>query len=165
MARLSSCKGCGKQLQTEEKYIHGSKTYCAKCYEKMVRESEEYKQLILYICANFNIERPTGLMLKQIKEYKNEYSYTYGGIIYTLWYAKEILDKELISMYGISLVKYYYDDASRYYIQQDDIKKSMNVNGKVEIKTKIVRVNRINKNTQNNSLIDIGSLMKGGVTH
>ena len=33
--RLSTCKGCGKKLQPEEKYIHASKTYCEECYKKI----------------------------------------------------------------------------------------------------------------------------------
>ena len=51
MARLSTCKGCGKKLQPEEKYSHASKTYCKECYEKILRDSDEYKQLIEFICT------------------------------------------------------------------------------------------------------------------
>lgn len=165
MARLSSCKGCNKQLEPEEKYIHCSKTYCSICYEKVKRESEEYKQLIKYICDNYEIDRPTGLMLKQIKEYKDEYSYTYGGISYTLWYLKEIQNKEFITMYGVSLVKFCYDEAKNYYLHQEEIKKSMEANGKAEIITKIVKMNRNNTTKQNNTLIDLENLIEGGDTH
>ena len=35
MARLSTCKGCGKKLQPEEKYTHASKTYCEECFKKI----------------------------------------------------------------------------------------------------------------------------------
>lgn len=164
MAKLSSCKGCDKLLQPEEKHIHCSKTYCSICYEKVKRESEEYKQLIKYICEIYEIDRPTGLILKQLKEYKDEFAYTYVGIIYTLWYLKEILNKEFIVLYGVSLVKFCYDEAKNYYIHQEEIKKSMEVNGKVEIITKIVKMNKHN-NTRNNSLIDIGTLIDGGDTH
>lgn len=164
MARLSSCKGCGKQLQPEEKHIHSSKTYCSICYEKVKRESDEYKQLIKYICEIYEIDRPTGLMLKQLKEYKDEYSYSYGGILYTLWYLKEILNKEFIVLYGVSLVKFCYDEAKNYYIHQEEVKKSMETNGKVGIITKIVKMKR-HTTKKNNSLIDIGTLIEGGDTH
>lgn len=164
MARLSSCKGCDKQLQPEEKHIHCSKTYCSICYEKVKRESDEYKQLIKYICEIYEIDRPTGLMLKQLKDYKNEYSYSYGGILYTLWYLKEILNKEFIVLYGVSLVKFCYEEAKNYYIHQEEIKKSMEVNGKAEIITKIVKMTR-HTTKKNNSLIDIGTLIEGGDTH
>lgn len=167
MARLSTCKGCGKQLKPEEKHMHSAKSYCKECFEKISRDSEEYKQLIKYICDNYNIDRPTGLMLKQIKDYKNEYAYTYGGMTYTLWYINEILSKEFIVMYGVSLIKYYYEDASAYYLHQEEIKKSMEVNCKAEIKTKVVKINKVNvvKIKQNNSLIDLGDLLEGGDIH
>lgn len=164
MARLSTCKCCGKQLKSEEKHIHSSKTYCKKCYEKIIRESEEYKQLITFICENYLIDRPTGLILKQIKEYKNDYLYTYGGIVYTLWYVKEILNKEFIVTYGVSIVKYYYDEAKEYYSQQEKIKKDMETNCNAKIKTKIVKVGKGNKTTKTNSLIDLGNLI-GGDNH
>jgi len=165
MARLSKCKDCGKSLQPEEKHIHSSKTYCITCYEKIAQSSNEYKQLIKYICDNYEIERPTGLMLKQIKEFKDEFLYTYGGIIYTLWYVKEILNKEFIILYGVAIVKFYYDEAKTFYLHQEEIKKSMEVNGKVEVKTKIVKINRTNKTKVNNSLIDLGNLIEGGDSH
>ena len=100
MARLSTCKGCGKKLQPEEKYIHASKTYCEECYKKIERESTEYKQLIEFICNNYELDKPTGFMLKQIKELKTEYGYSYAAMTYTLWYCKEILNKSLIEKYG-----------------------------------------------------------------
>lgn len=163
MARLSTCKGCGKQLQPNEKNVHNSKTYCIDCYKKVVRDSEEYKQLIQYICENYMIDAPTGLILKQVKEYKNDYFYTYAGITYTLWYIKEILNKEFIVLYGISLVKFYYDEAKQYYSHQEEVTKSMENNKNVEIKTKIVKINKANTTKKSsNSLIDLENLIEGG---
>ena len=90
MARLSTCKGCGKKLQPEEKHIHSSKTYCEECFKKIERDSTEYKQLIEFICNNYELEKPTGFMLKQIKELRTEYGYSYAAMTYTLWYCKEM---------------------------------------------------------------------------
>ena len=89
MARLSTCKSCGKKLQPEEKYTHASKTYCKKCYEKIERESIEYKQLIEFICNNYKLDKPTGYILKQIKEFKTEYEYSYAAMTYTLGIVKK----------------------------------------------------------------------------
>ena len=96
MARLSICKNCGRKLQPEERYIHASKTYCEECYQKILQESDEYKQLIEFICLNYEIQRPTGLMLKQIKDMKTDFGWSYAAMTYTLWYYKEILGKQLI---------------------------------------------------------------------
>lgn len=163
MAKLSACKTCGKPLKPEEKHIHSSKTYCDVCYGKIIKDSDEYKQLIKYICDNYEIDRPTGLMLKQIKEYKEDYQYTYGGMTYTLWYVKEIISKEFITMYGVAIIKFYYDDAKQYFINQEEVKKSIELNAKAEIKTKVVKVNRTNVNVKSNSLIDLGSLLGGDI--
>jgi hypothetical protein len=71
------------------------------------------------------------------------------------------MNKELITIYGVALVKFYYDDAKRYFIQQEEIRKSIENNKQLEIKTRIVKASKNNK-TKNNNLIDIGNLMEGG---
>lgn len=165
MARLSTCKNCGRKLQPEEKYIHASKSYCEECYQKVLRESDEYKQLIEFICTNYEIERPTGFMLKQIKDMKTDFGWSYAAMTYTLWYCKEILGKQLIEKYGVALVKHFYEEASDYYSQQEQIKNQMEKLKDVEIKTKVVKQNNINCITENSSLVNLESLLKGGDAH
>lgn len=163
MARLSTCKQCSKKLHPEDKYTHSSKTYCLNCYQKVKRESDEYKQLIEFICINYDIERPTGFMLRQIKEYKDEYLYNYAAMTYTLWYCREVLNKELDIKYGVALIKYYYDEARSYYTQQEkSINKLKELDGS-ELKTKIVKTNRKvsrNNNAKNNTF-NLDDLLKG----
>ena len=106
MSRLATCKGCGLKVggntgNARDKYA--GKIYCISCYEKAKRDGEEYKKLIETICDYYKIDKPTGLMLKQIKEYKNDYNYTYGGMAYTLWYMNVIEQKEFIVKYGVTL--------------------------------------------------------------
>ncbi len=162
MARLSTCKSCGKKLQPEEKYTHASKTYCKKCYEKIERESTEYKQLIEFICNNYKLDKPTGYILKQIKEFKTEYEYSYAAMTYTLWYCKEVLNKSFIEKYGISLIKYYYDEAKNYYSQQEKLKEQINKLSDIKVKTKIVKRTSMNSKKESTFLIDLGNLLKGG---
>jgi len=163
VARLSTCKGCERKLKPEEKHIHNSKTYCNECYKKILRESTEYKQLIDFICTNYKIDKPTGFILKQIKELKEKFNYTYGGMTYTLWYCKEIKRKELLVKYGVSLIQYYYDEAANYYIQQEESKKQMEKLKDVKLKTKIVKIN--NQQEKNKiPLLDLNDLL-GGVNH
>ena len=162
MARLSTCKSCGKKLQPEEKYTHASKTYCKKCYEKIERESTEYKQLIEFICNNYKLDKPTGYILKQIKDFKTEYEYSYAAMTYTLWYCKEVLNKSFIEKYGISLIKYYYDEAKNYYSQQEKLKEQINKLSDIKVKTKIVKRTSMNSKKESTSLIDLEDLLKGG---
>lgn len=162
MTRLSTCKNCGKKLKPEEKCIHSSKIYCKECFKEICRESDEYKQLIEYICENYEIDRPSGFMLKQIKEYKNEYEYSYAAMTYTLWYCKEILNKTLTEKYGVALIKHFYDEAKKYYLQQEKLKKQINELSDSEIKTKVVKCKSVKSNKHTKSLINLGDLLKDG---
>lgn len=165
MARLSTCKSCGKKLQPKEKYTHANKTYCANCYIGIQRESDEYKQLIDFICTNYQIERPTGFMLKQIKELRTECSYSYAAMTYTLWYCKEILGKHLNEKYGVSLIKLFYNEAYDYYNQQERLRDQMKNIEKVEEKTKVVKCQNSQLQSKKSSLINLGSLLEGGDMH
>lgn len=165
MARLSTCKGCGKKLQSEEKYTHANKTYCEDCIQKIQRESDEYKQLIDFICTNYQIERPTGFMLKQIKELRTDYSYSYAAMTYTLWYCKEILGKQLIEKYGVALIKYFYNEACDYYNQQEKMREQMKNIENVEVKTKVVKRQSNQSQNKKSSLINLGNLLEGGDVH
>lgn len=165
MARLSTCKGCGKKLQPEEKHTHANKTYCWECFKEIQRESDEYKQLIDFICTNYQIERPTGFMLKQIKELRTECSYSYAAMTYTLWYCKEVLGKQLIEKYGVALIKHFYDEASSYYNQQERMKEQMKRIENVEARTKVVKHQNSQSQNKKSSLINLSDLLEGGGIH
>ena len=165
MARLSTCKSCGKKLQQEEKCSHASKTYCKECYEKILRDSDEYRQLIEFICTHYEIERPTGFMLKQIKDMKTEYGWSYAAMTYTLWYCKEVLGKQLLEKYGVALIKHFYEEASNYYSQQEKMKEQMKRLENVEVKTKVIKRNQSKSTNSNSSLINLGNLLEGGDIH
>lgn len=116
-----------------------------------------YTNLITYICEIFSLVKPSGLMLKQIKEYVENLNYSYGGIQYTLWYLKEILNKSFEVKYGIAQVKYYYEQAENYYKQQEQIENS--IEELKENETKMVKV-KIDKNVNKSiCLIDIDSIL------
>lgn len=163
MTRLSTCKGCGKKLQPEEKIVHSSKPYCQECYNKITREVNEYKQLMDFICTNYEIDKPTGLILKQIKEMKTNFGWSYAAMTYTLWYCKEVIEKPLIQKYGVYLIKTYYDDAKSYYSQQEKLEEQMRELKDVEIKTKVVKrtTNENKSNKTRSSLVDLECLLGG----
>lgn len=183
IARKTKCKGenCEKLLEPEEKQILNGKAYCVECYlplyEQKRQEKEnikqkkeqtesqvknQYKQLISTICEYFNIKSPTGLMIKQIKQYKEEYGYTDAGIGYTLWYLKEIENKRFDDeKYGIALVKYHYDNAKRYYEQQEKSRKSVeNIDVSEHVRVVNVRIDE-NKNSKYKFTLDLDGLIGG----
>lgn len=162
LARLSKCKGCEKELSKEEKYVYSNKTYCKKCYEQIQIEHQAYDLLLRTICEYYSIDKPTGLMLKQIKDYKEQFNYTYNGITYALWYIKAIENRSFSEIkYGIALVKYYYEKAKQYFNQQQRISNSVKTQSDTTLKINEVKVN-LNKvyKRENNFLIDIDSLIK-----
>ncbi|QHF58049.1 prophage-derived uncharacterized protein [Bacillus subtilis] len=63
-------------------------------------------------------------MLKQIKEYQEEYGYKLKGIELALKYFYETLDNQPREGDGIGIVPFVYDEAKRHYIRQKAIRKS-----------------------------------------
>lgn len=144
MARLSKCKSCGIELQKKDRNVYSGKTYCKKCYDLKVSEKNQYNNLIKTICNYFEINKPTGLILKQIKDYKEQFDYTYSGMQYTLWYCKDILGKSFEIKYGIALVKYQYENSKDYFLKQQQINKSV-VDFKIKEVVKKVKINKSNR--------------------
>ena len=95
------------------------------------------------------------MILKQLKEYKEKFDYTYGGMSYCLWYITEILNKKLDVKYGVAIIKFEYENAKDYFNKQQSIRNSLNkplnneVTKKVQIKV---------KKTNNNFLINLDKL-------
>lgn len=154
MARLSTCKLCGCKLMKEDKHTYSNKTYCKKCLDIKIKESNEYNTLISSICNYFGDDKPTGLVLKQIKDYKETFGYTYSGISYCLWYITDILNKTLDKKYGIALVKYEYENAKIYYGNQEKIRNSIESSNK-EVKEIIKKVKINNKSIKHKFLLNL----------
>lgn len=160
MPRTAKCKRCGKDLYPEERFKHNSKNYCKDCYEIIVREAEDYKNLIEYICEIFEIDKPTGFILKQIKNYKEEFGYGYAGIQYTLWYCKEIEEFNFVPKYGIYMVKQHFEDAKEYYNHQEKLLEKMKSLSKNDVhKINKIEEKSINSSSDNSSLVNITSLL------
>lgn len=161
--KIPKCQKCGKELQNEDKYKHGSKNYCGVCYKQVTREANEYKKLVEYICVVFSITRPNGFILKQIKDLKTNYNYSYLAIQYTMWYCKEILDIKFNDKYGISLIKNYYDEAKKYYCTQEQQKNKLKNIPDDKPKIKIIKQNFADFGKNKTSfLLNLNSLMKEG---
>ena len=128
MPKLSTCKDCSKKITKEEKYMLSGKAYCLSCYTKRKEKKpviNDRTKLIGVICEYLNIKVPTGLILKQLKEYVDQFDYTYPGIEYTLWYCKDVLNREFDSKYGIGIVKYQYENAEKYFLDSVKLEESI----------------------------------------
>lgn len=165
MARKVKCPECGTFNDKENTISYNSKYYCKVCYENKMRESQDYKDLITYICEIYQIEAPTGWMLKQIKDFKEQFNYTYRGMKTTLHYFYEIQEgNDTSDSMGIGIVPFVYDEAKRFYIDKKAVKDS--VSGcnleKLQNNKRVVKMHKSNKPNENKykdmALIDIEKL-------
>jgi hypothetical protein len=96
------------------------------CFDNKQNEAQDYKDLISYICELYSIDVPTGWILKQIKDFKDQFNYTYKGMKTTLHYFFEIQEgNDVADSMGIGIVPFVYDDAKRFYIDKKAVKDSV----------------------------------------
>lgn len=165
MARKVKCPECGTFNDKENAVCHNSKYYCKVCYENKKRESQDYRDLIAYICELYQIDAPTGWMLKQIKDFKEQFNYTYRGMKTTLHYFYEIQEgNDVADSMGIGIVPFVYDEAKRFYIDKKAVKDSVQDCDLKELQNKkrVIKMRKSNKPNENKykdiALIDIEKL-------
>ena len=113
--------------------------HCPECYERKVKETEDRERLYKFLCEYFKLSFPSGLMLKQIKQFREERNYTYKNIQFTVDYIVRIKKLNLQVQYGIALVPHYYDEMIRYYKDLKE-RREKTVIKEVETKTVIIKV-------------------------
>lgn len=120
---LVKCSICGEQFDANEiAYVKtSSRRYAhASCKEKQDNEltQEEKDKIVLedYIKKLFNISIITPKIRKQIKDYTENYNFTYSGIHKALVYFFEIKGNSIEKAnQGIGIVGYVYKQAFDYY--------------------------------------------------
>ena len=90
------------------------------CAEKnQIQKSQkelDYERLVNYIENLFGIGYVSAKVAKQIKEYRENYNYTYSGILGTLVYWYEVKGATIDQANGgIGIVPYIYEQAKEYY--------------------------------------------------
>lgn len=119
-ARLYVCYGmCGEKHEKEALVNHNGKNYCQRCLEKKLREQQERQELYNYIKEIYNIDFPTGYMLKSIKQYKEQQGYKLKGMLLTLKYCKEVKRMTFNPKMGLGIISYEYENAKRYWIEHN----------------------------------------------
>ena len=96
------------------RYAH---VHCAKTGEKVqTQEEKDRDALEAYIRKLFNTEYVDARIKKQIQKYKQEYNYTYSGMLKTLIWWFEIKGGSLEKANGgIGIIPYVYQEACNYY--------------------------------------------------
>lgn len=129
--RKVKCPTCNTMNNKEDTIKINNRYYCISCGEERQKEIEKntdgWDQLFEYICELYNIEKPTGMMFKQIKDFRDEpYNYTNTGMYLSLKYYYETLGNEVKEDTGLGIIPYYYEKAKKQFIDIHNIKKYMN---------------------------------------
>src|SRR5699024_11230605 len=92
---------------------------------KLSSSESEYAELIAYICEKYEIPRPTGQMLAQIKKYKEDLGYRYKGMELALRYFYD-LDKHVVREdAGVGIIPHVYHKARSIYTRRIEIQNSL----------------------------------------
>ena len=159
--RKVKCPVCGKMNNKEDTAIKNKRYYCPACLEQQQKEADAYKDLIEYVCGLFNIAAPTFLMTAQIKRFKEELGYTYGGMKATLKYFFEIEEGHSVEdSEGLGIIPYTYDKCKEFYAEKKRVKNSLEGNTIEDIRSNVKKIKVNNnkttkKDTRNLMLIDI----------
>ena len=147
MERLYKCYGfCGNKYPQSLLTKISNKNYCIPCAEKVLKEKNDRESLYGTIKKIFDIPYPSGFMLKQIKDYKNDRNYTYEGINQTLCYAVKVHKMKLHRNAGLAIVPYYYDKAVSYYIELEEKRKNTKMEETSNIE--VIRLKPLNLSNQ-----------------
>lgn len=120
--RKVKCHNCGAYIDKANATCKNKKNYCSTCYALIQKESEDYKDLISFICDLFQMKAPSMLILSQIKDYKEKHQFTYRGMKTTLDYFYNIkgnpleLDNRKVTTVGI--IPYIYEEAKEFYTER-----------------------------------------------
>lgn len=121
--KIVKCKYCGIQFDRNAEPFEevGGRRYahkvCAEKYQASIPQDEQdYKALEDYIKKIFNEKNVGARIKKQIKDFRQEYNYSYSGMLKTLYWWYEIKGHSIDqSQGGIGIIPFIYDDALKYY--------------------------------------------------
>lgn len=100
---------------------NGGKRYCKSCLDEKLLNIEKRNELYQTIKDLYNIQYPTGMMLKQIRTFKENYGYTYENIKKTLLYiSTHKTNINFNPKFGLNIITYFYDEAVNFYKVQEE---------------------------------------------
>lgn len=124
MSRKVKCPSCEMLNDKEIAVLYQNRYYCKTCFEQKQQIKDHYKDLLDYICKLYNLQVPNGWILKQIKEYKEQFNYSYLGMKTTLHYFFEIQGNEIKDDQGVGIIPFVYEEAKQFYIDKKSIKEN-----------------------------------------
>ena len=158
------CPVCESYNNKEVTIYYQNRYYCKICYENKTKESEDYKNLIKFICEIYEIDAPTGFMVTQIKNFKEQFNYTYKGMELTLDFFYNVKTNNTPEIEkGLGIIPYIYKEAKQFFIEKRNIIKNLediniqDVVNEINI-ISIKKSDRKEDNYKNIAMIDINEI-------
>lgn len=99
---------------SERRYAHKQCTMSAQ--QLTSQQDRDYEELIAYIKKLFKMPVVSNQIVKQVKEFHQDYKYSYSGIRKTLYWFYELKDNKIPQENkNIGIVPYIYNEASDYF--------------------------------------------------
>ena len=163
IAKLPKCPDCKIEIEDKSKATKkGSRWVCESCTKVRDQVTDTRQSLYEYIAKIFNIEFPSIWMMKQVKDFKEQYNYTYTGMELTLKYWTETLGNNMNQAKGIGIIPYIYDEAKKFHIEKINVHNSLVemdsplvVEKRMEVKRSSIETNKTRKE---NTLFDMNDL-------
>ena len=122
MARSTKCPICELMFDRDKcEFVHIKNRYYHKvCYDNMMatktQEEKDLESLENYIKKLFKDDFINPRIRKQMKTFKEQYNYSYSGMLKSLIYFFEIKGNDVEKAKGgIGIIPYVYKDAFNYY--------------------------------------------------
>lgn len=122
MARNTKCPVCELLFDRDKcDFVHHKNRYYHKvCYDSLTaaktQEEKESKELEEYIMKMFNETYVNARVRRQLKQFKEQYGYSYSGMLKSLVFFFEVKGNSIEKANGgVGIIPYVYKDAFNYY--------------------------------------------------
>ena len=159
MARLVKCYGtCGEKHSSDEMRKLSGKNFCPECYIKEKTNRENREAVYRVIAHAYDLQMPTTLMKKHVKDMHENYGWSYKRI---LALADYVFNKKKINMldmkYGVKHLENYHQEMNEYYIKRKR-QKDLNKGKKNPKETKVIKGNFNNNTYKKSKIINLEEL-------
>lgn len=159
MARLVKCYGtCGEKHSSDEMEKLSGKNFCPECYIKEKTNRENRDAVYRVIAHAYDLQMPTTLMKKHVKDMHENYGWSYKRI---LALADYVFNKKKIKMldmkYGVKHLENYHQEMNEYYIKRKR-QKDLNKGKENPKETKVIKGNFNNNTYKKSKIINLEEL-------
>lgn len=161
--RLLKCYGtCNNKHLKEDLVKVGTQNFCKPCAEAKKKEQEDRAVLYKTIQTVFQLPYPSGQMLRQISDFIAERNYTLEGMTKTICYFVKVQRKVPFKNGGLAFIPWNYDNAIKYYNEQEEKRKNSTDVSNKKVILKISPIEHTTEVYKTRKIIDMGAILQDG---